>query len=814
MRGISFSSVKPVKTVSFERKIQVSGLKNTGTTTFYGSVSAVQPWQITRMYSVSKTHKTGSVLFKDGDAKTVHERFTKLLMSHEPLIPVNREYKDDRTVLPDRELLSHFKVSVLLRAFGLIMDEKEKDGQAYYSINHIGEESCGIIERGLHAALKEFGVGESVLPPSIYHYRGKGHVLERAAMTSEEMMYQVMEDFVREYFCKTTASNGGRHPLLAYKKLNVFPSTPAIGTQVPQGLGMALSFHLGKMLGIETPFPKSMLSVVSCGDGSTRHPSFLSTLSLAQYYQERRVPVPLLILVTNNDIAISQVALPGETARFLKQFPFPFFQVDQRHLSDLVKIGKEAARTVLNSQQPAIVMVDTARMLGHSRNRRDEHWDIEAVRRRDPLLWETGLLEQRGVLSRSGALELYENALKTVTAICDEVSQEPVIDSVAELKRPLTVSGVAVREFKPVSTQPGHMRRLLTAAYGMILETFPNTVYFGQDVKGTGGHYGVGMGLDKQFPKRVFNFPIDEIGIGAVLNGLRVNHIIGIGEISYNMYTLEGGLSGVNEALLQLFLSPDMMKHGWIMRMPFGGGVKGGPTHNDNSIIERVLPDAKVFCPGSGYSAVLAVKAAFSLAYTGHPVVMKEPTRLYFQTDLFPGDGKWQFAAPGNKVAFEYGDVLVYRLEEGSVSVRVVGRADEGTPKEGQNSRKQAASLCFVTYGNGVAMCLRAGSQLQQKSGVSFTVVEYPSLVMSASLKRAIGDSSHVLIADESRPNGCPGESLFRLLPASGFSGRVGFVSSEDSYNPSGPAQSLALLNDNTIMDAAARLIDGTRPKS
>ena len=667
--------------------------------------------------------------------KKVDESVKKYFRSMKPMDVAVR-----KSSLKVEVLRQHFEASCVVRALDNVMDLKETKGEAFYSIGSGGHEAVGLVMRALRST-----------DPYCPHYRDNQALIERGFIADDD---EVVMELVNGYLCKGEIT----HKVLASKKHHIIPNSPTIGPKFPQMVGLAISFHLPKFLGVEPEYPQDSICVVSGGDGTVNHPSVLSSLNLARYYKKRKIPCPILFLISDNGIAISEKPLKGETEEFLKSWGLPYFEADSKDPVSVYETSKIAADLTRESKAPVILKLKTARLFGHSANPRNETIstkEMEEILASDPLLHTAQELINQGGITQEECLEIYHDAHVKVNELTKQSSL-------------------------PVKKRT--MRQLLTRTYQKILERSPDAMFIGQDV--SPGHYGVGIGLKNKFPKQVQGFPIDEIGLAAFGVGLSWNGVLPIIEISYKAYQQEGALSQLNDAMLLRFLSPEYFKKGFILRMPALGLGKGGPTHTENAFLERMIPGAKVFCFGSGYSAVLGTRAAFDLAKRGHPVVCNEPTSLYFQGDLFSNDGKWLFEEPSERKKFEYGDVIGYRL---GAEVELVSQ---------EELMKKREPLRILTFGNGLPMALRASKEF------NCSVVEFPNLFASEQLLNVAENAEKILIVDECRPTGCPGESVIRALNSRGYKGKISIVNSDETYNPSGPAQKQVYLSEEKITSA------------
>ena len=117
-------------------------------------------------------------------------------------------------------------------------------------------------------------------------------------------------------------------------------------------------------------------------------------------------------------------------------------------------------------------------------------------------------------------------------------------------------------------------------------------------------------------------------------------------------------------------------------------------------------------------------------------------------------------------------------------------------------------ALTMVTFGNGVPMCLRVANRLGRE-GLRSRVLDMRWLAPLPvdDLLRAAKATGRVLVVDETRKTGGVAESVIATLVDAGYTGRMARVAGEDSFIPLGDAAAHVLLSEQTIEEAARRLI-------
>jgi 2-oxoisovalerate dehydrogenase E1 component len=173
--------------------------------------------------------------------------------------------------------------------------------------------------------------------------------------------------------------------------------------------------------------------------------------------------------------------------------------------------------------------------------------------------------------------------------------------------------------------------------------------------------------------------------------------------------------------------------------------------------------------------------------------VFLEPIALYQTADLdVPGDGAWlEHYRPG-----ECAELGRARLWD---ALRLAGADVDDPPVD----------LLFVTFANGVPMCLRVARRLAAADACLRVLdLRWLAPLPLEDLRRAAGRSGAVLVVDETRATGSVSEALVTALQEMGYRGRVARVASRDSFIPLGPAAELVLLSEAEIEAAARQLLE------
>ena len=719
-------------------------------------------------------------LFSQTITKRIHERVLDWLNT-----PDYQSVRS-RTMVPvisnqeEQTLIQFLKISCSTEAIHYWMEIYARKGLAYYSISPQIE--------GPILSVCRF------TDPVYAHYRSMSYLFERA-LQSNYPHTKLEKDIIRGYMCSSLDPNGGRHKVNSHPAFNILPITPAIGADQPKALGTALSFYLSHLLNLKSKeyiYPKDSICIISSGDGSIDHPGMLSTLNLSKCYQLRNTPLPLMIIILDNGIAISKTR--GESSyKTLLHWQFKQYYADSRNLLSVREATQNCQNYVRNFKKPAILCIKTYRMHGHSSNKPFEKLttaNIERLQLNNPLISLMQLGIDLKLWKKTDCREIYLSAFQRIAGLAEKIEQEPKLTA-QKIIQPLIYKSredfyLPLMSFvKKKNNQFLTMSRILNELLRYILLAYKDTILYGQDI--SPGHYLVTENLQQEFPRQVFTFPIDELGMAGIANGLVWNKILPIVEFSDKGYFYEGGLQQYHSRYMQNFLGGVTPPKGFIFRMPALGLVKGGPAHNENHFPERGVPQAKVFCPGTPYSAALCFMLAYRMArFASQAVVFNEPARQYFLLPRdYPGDSMQLFQYPAH-FHFEYGDFLGYRFDkDGKLQILQQAQLVSGDHDD----------LRIYGFGNGIEMALNAAFELQRKFSITVSVIEYPCLIPSVLLINSFSFTKHALLVDECRPSCAPSCSLFKSLSEHRKLdlNKVKVLTSEDSFSPIRPSSKNSL---------------------
>jgi 2-oxoisovalerate dehydrogenase E1 component beta subunit len=216
-------------------------------------------------------------------------------------------------------------------------------------------------------------------------------------------------------------------------------------------------------------------------------------------------------------------------------------------------------------------------------------------------------------------------------------------------------------------------------------------VVLGEDVGKRGGVFLATEGLFDRFgPDRVIDSPLSEAAILGAAVGMAAHGLRPVAEIQFADYVYPGFDQLVSQAAKLRYRSGGQFYAPMVVRMPAGGGVKGGHHHSQNPETHFVhTPGLKVVYPSSPKDAKGLLATAIR---DDDPVVFMEPKRLYraFKEEV-----------PDEEYLVPLGKARV---------------------------RREGDDLVLISYGGSVAETLKAAEALAEQ-GISAQVLDLRSLL-------------------------------------------------------------------------------------
>lgn len=217
-------------------------------------------------------------------------------------------------------------------------------------------------------------------------------------------------------------------------------------------------------------------------------------------------------------------------------------------------------------------------------------------------------------------------------------------------------------------------------------------VVLGEDVGKRGGVFLATEGLfDKFGPDRVIDTPLSEAAIIGAALGMAVHGLRPVAEIQFADYVYPGFDQLVSQVAKLRYRSGGMFSAPMVIRMPAGGGVRGGHHHSQSPETHFVhTAGLKVVFPSTPRDMQGLLRSAIR---DPDPVIVLEPKRLYRAVKEELDDDP---------------DVLV---PIGAAAVR-----------------RHGEDVVLVSYGASMTETLKAAGALEQQ-GISAHVIDLRSLM-------------------------------------------------------------------------------------
>jgi acetoin:2,6-dichlorophenolindophenol oxidoreductase subunit alpha len=246
-------------------------------------------------------------------------------------------------------------------------------------------------------------------------HRGHGECLAKGADINAMMA---------EFFGKKTGlckgKAGDMH--IADFRVGDIAATPIVGSGLPLAVGAALS---AKMRGTD------QVAVPFFGDGANNQGTFHESLNLASIWK-----LPVIFVCENNMYAestrITETTLV-KIAERASSYAMPGIQVDGMDVLQVYSATKSAVQRARSGGGPTLIEALTYRYEGHESGdpaqtyRSDD--EVQAWKKRDPIVLFRNTLRSRGVLTEDQSEELEREAGKKVAAALNLARQSQAGDA-------------------------------------------------------------------------------------------------------------------------------------------------------------------------------------------------------------------------------------------------------------------------------------------------------------------------------------------------------------------------------------------------
>ena len=248
------------------------------------------------------------------------------------------------------------------------------------------------------------------------------------------------------------------------------------------------------------------------------------------------------------------------------------------------------------------------------------------------------------------------------------------------------------------------MIQALNSALDNMMERDPNVLTFGEDVGYFGGVFRATDGLmQKHGPTRCFDAPINENGIAGVAIGMAAYGLRPVIEIQFADYMYPAYDQLVSEAARLRYRSANDFSAPLTVRMPYGGGIRGGQTHSQSpEALFTHVAGLKTVIPSTPYDAKGLL---ISCIEEDDPVIFMEPKRIY--NGPFDGFHDRQVSPWSKHPASEVPEGY-YKIPLGKANIVRAGEA-----------------VTVLAYGTMVHVALAAA----EESGIDAEVIDLRTLV-------------------------------------------------------------------------------------
>jgi 2-oxoisovalerate dehydrogenase E1 component alpha subunit len=306
---------------------------------------------------------------------------------------LRRETGHDHLDLTADTLLQMYYKMLLARKLDERMWMLHRQGKVAFHISGIGQEAAQV---GLAFSLRP---GYDWVHP---YYRDMALVLSLGVQPRHLMLalFGKRED----------PSSGGRQmpSHFSYRRLNIVTGSSPVATQIPQAAGIALAAKLRR---------EDTVVVTCFGEGSTSEGDFHEGLNWAGIHK-----LPVIFFCENNQYAISepqtrQMAVEHVADR-AAAYGMPGVVVDGNDVLAVYRAALPAVQRARTGEGPTLLEAKTYRPVPHSSDDDDRSYrsreEVEAWKKRDPLLYFEAYLEEHGLLGVERQEKMLEQALAEV----------------------------------------------------------------------------------------------------------------------------------------------------------------------------------------------------------------------------------------------------------------------------------------------------------------------------------------------------------------------------------------------------------------
>ncbi|HEY9031411.1 MAG TPA: thiamine pyrophosphate-dependent enzyme [Kangiella sp.] len=710
------------------------------------------------------------------------------------------------TQLSPNEFVELFESQVISRHLDLRARILKDQGIGYYTIGSSGHEGNAVLGKVFRHTDMAF-----------LHYRSGALMTQRSRQLPN--IDPIRDQMLSLVAAKDDPISQGRHKVFGSAPLFVPPQTSTIASHLPKAMGAAWSLGRAERNDFDAAIPGDSVILCNFGDASFNHATAQSALNTAQYLSYKGEPLPLVFICEDNGIGISVSTPPNWVENNVKnRHSVEYIPCNGLHLPDVYLAALEAEEIARYERRPVFLHMKTVRLMGHAGNDTESIYhsieQIEQNEAQDPLLHSARICIEAGYMSTEDVLDLYENTRLKVEKIAEQAITLPKITTAEEVcasiapklpakDKPPVAKITRRQELFEIGRQfkfldkPRSMAQLINYALTDLMEQYPNSIMFGEDVGKKGGVYSISTNLQNRFGEhRVFDTLLDETSILGTAIGAAHLGYLPVPEIQFLAYTHNAIDQIRGEASTLSFFSNNQFTNPMVVRVAGLAYQKGfgGHFHNDNSIgFLREIPGVILACPSNGIDAAKMMREAFRLADEQKRVVIfLEPIALYHAKDLHEaGDNGWLFEYP------EPSEVVTF----GEPGIR------KPVNKKGKDI--DSKEMLIVSYGNGYYLSAQAQKDLSEKHKIDATVMDLRWLapLNHDQIAKIAGQYKNVLIVDECRKTGSVSEEVITgLVERLNKLPQIKRITGHDTFIPIGTSWQYVLPSKEDIIKAAVEL--------
>ncbi|MBN8998470.1 MAG: alpha-ketoacid dehydrogenase subunit beta [Rhizobiales bacterium] len=303
----------------------------------------------------------------------------------------------------------------------------------------------------------------------------------------------------------------------------------------------------------------------------------------------------------------------------------------------------------------------------------------------------------------------------------------------------------------------------------------------GEDIAvpgGWGGAFTVTLGLENEFPERMINTPIAELGFFGVAVGAAITGMRPIADVQYADFLFLASDQIINNAAKLRYMSGGQMAVPMVMRAPVGATGRGSQHAQNMERYFTGVPGLKVVAPSNAYDAKGLLKAAVR---DDNPVMIFEHKLLY-----------------GSKGA---------RAEPGAVDATSdIPDEDFLVPLDKAAVLREGGDVTIVAWLLMAHFSMQAAAKLAA-DGIAAEVIDARSLspIDFATLAASARRTGRVVIVEEGSKSGGVGAEIAAGLAERLPGLRIERVASPDIPVPFTPILENAYRPDAARIEAAAR---------